>query len=130
MKYWQKMLDLWKPLQDESDIPLDDLMEELGEDSVVIDAFTAGFDAAIDIALIDIVDALEGELAHRKMKKNYRHGFLDAAEIVYQIFDRYSEGDLQVTKSPRKPYWRAQMSYDHYEDHSVVTEWDSFGRRK
>jgi len=127
MSNWR---NVFKKQAAEDVVGADELLDEIAEDNPVIAAFTSGFDTAIDIALVDVVDALEGELAYRKMKKNYRYGFLDAAEIVYQIFDRYSEGDLQVTKSPRKPYWKAQMSYDHYEDHSVVTEWDSFGRRK
>lgn len=129
MKYWQKMLDLWRPLE-EPDVPPDDLVDELDTDSPLIEAFGAGFDTALDLALMDVINALEGEITSGGMKKKYRQGFVDAAEIVYQVFDRYVDGDLKVTKNPKKPYWRAQMSYDHYEDHSVVTEWDSFGRRK
>lgn len=131
MKYWQKMLEMWQPLQTEELGATDDpeFFEDDDEAAFdIMDAFMDGFDVALDMSLADIVSALEDTLASTKMKKKYRRGFMDAANMVYEVFDRYAE---DVPKAPAKtvsPYWTAQMSYGVYDDYSVVKEWDSFGR--
>ena len=117
MKSWQKMLDLWKPLEPE----VEDLTEER---EAFADGLFAGLEAGYRQALLEL-DALVGKFLDDelpKMKRKQQQGALslieDIDDLIFLMEDRAKDLRDLNTETEARAWMKATLS-----DHNGTRNW-------